>query len=240
MSQDGQAKFGDRHSPNPLLTPEIVKRRDKEVRFESVNPFGELATGEDGDQVDEQEQATSESPPVATRGLDTNEEEDDDEMPRLPDRDEHGKKVVKDGPAKLQRKRERERRVQMDIDVEARGSGGDGGEGQDARIQGEGDEEARRARVRSGPGEPTKAERDRHNATHLPYQSWCKFCVKGRGRQRPFLRRLTADRCGTQKKGRKHPPKLSNTRVIFHRKTRTMQIVDMRGCSTGSLFGLGW
>ena len=48
---------------------------------------------------------------------------------------------------------------------------------------------ARRAKVRAAPGEPTKAERDRHNATHLPYQSWCKFCVKGRGRRTAHFRK---------------------------------------------------
>ena len=28
---------------------------------------------------------------------------------------------------------------------------------------------------------PAKAEREEHEKTHLPFRSWCKACVKGRG-----------------------------------------------------------
>ena len=38
---------------------------------------------------------------------------------------------------------------------------------------------ARRPRV------PTQKEREEHNATHLPYQSWCEHCVAGRGVSSP-------------------------------------------------------
>ena len=67
------------------------------VQFESVNPFGELAA-EDNEE------------PVGTEEL--QDESEEDELPRLPDRDEHGKKVIKDGPARLQKKREREKNCQ--------------------------------------------------------------------------------------------------------------------------------
>ena len=30
------------------------------------------------------------------------------------------------------------------------------------------------------PKEPTKAEIERHMLTHLPYCSWCKYCIAGR------------------------------------------------------------
>ena len=33
------------------------------------------------------------------------------------------------------------------------------------------------------PGDPTPAERERHNATHVPYRSWCLVCVKGKGKE---------------------------------------------------------
>ena len=41
--------------------------------------------------------------------------------------------------------------------------------------------------VRS-PKEPTTAERDRHNTTHLPYEPWCPFCAsckRGNSHHRP-------------------------------------------------------
>ena len=30
------------------------------------------------------------------------------------------------------------------------------------------------------PGEPTDEERKRHETTHLPFRSWCRYCVHGR------------------------------------------------------------
>ena len=30
--------------------------------------------------------------------------------------------------------------------------------------------------------EPTAAEREEHNLTHVPYRAWCKHCVRGRGK----------------------------------------------------------
>ena len=33
----------------------------------------------------------------------------------------------------------------------------------------------------SSPGEPTKEERSAHEATHMPFRSWCRHCVRGRG-----------------------------------------------------------
>lgn len=35
------------------------------------------------------------------------------------------------------------------------------------------------------PREPSKEERDEHCLTHLPYRSWCRHCVRGRGREWP-------------------------------------------------------
>ena len=40
----------------------------------------------------------------------------------------------------------------------------------------------KRARI---PDEPTREERERHWATHLPYRSWCPVCVKASGREDP-------------------------------------------------------
>ena len=37
------------------------------------------------------------------------------------------------------------------------------------------------------PKAPTKDEREEHEKTHLPYRSWCKHCIKGRGKQLPHF-----------------------------------------------------
>ena len=41
--------------------------------------------------------------------------------------------------------------------------------------------EGRPRRDRGDEGRPTKAEWDDHRVDHIPYRSWCPFCVKGRG-----------------------------------------------------------
>jgi hypothetical protein len=33
------------------------------------------------------------------------------------------------------------------------------------------------------PREPTAEERNEHEMTHLPYRSWCRHCVRGRGKE---------------------------------------------------------
>lgn len=44
------------------------------------------------------------------------------------------------------------------------------------------DEEGRGPRVKKTPKGPTKQEREDHEATHCPYRSWCRHCVRGRAR----------------------------------------------------------
>ena len=41
-------------------------------------------------------------------------------------------------------------------------------------------EEGRKAKGVTGPVMVTKEERDEHNRTHIPFRSWCSYCVKGR------------------------------------------------------------
>ena len=43
-------------------------------------------------------------------------------------------------------------------------------------------EEAREAVPVQTPAKVSKDERERHELTHTPFRSWCKFCVMGRGR----------------------------------------------------------
>ena len=48
-------------------------------------------------------------------------------------------------------------------------------------IEGEeAEEEAEVPRKAREPGEPTDEERRRHDTTHLPFWSWCPYCVRGR------------------------------------------------------------
>ena len=40
-------------------------------------------------------------------------------------------------------------------------------------------------KARRAPQEPSEAERLRHEATHIPYRSWCPYCVMGQGDSDP-------------------------------------------------------
>ena len=46
-------------------------------------------------------------------------------------------------------------------------------------------EEGEKPRILPDPGLPTQKQRDEHDATHLPYRSWCSHCVRGAGRCPP-------------------------------------------------------
>ena len=41
----------------------------------------------------------------------------------------------------------------------------------------------RRPQRKAGPREPTKEEKEEHEKTHLPFRSWCRHCVRGRGKE---------------------------------------------------------
>ena len=46
----------------------------------------------------------------------------------------------------------------------------------------------------TGPREPTQEEREQRSLTHLPYQSWCSFCVLSKTRADPHQRIPWEDR----------------------------------------------
>ena len=54
------------------------------------------------------------------------------------------------------------------------------------------EEEARTAKPLRNPCDPTAAERAIHEATHLPFRSWCAECVAGR-RDKPPHHRVPQD-----------------------------------------------
>ena len=47
------------------------------------------------------------------------------------------------------------------------------------------EEEGRKVKEVMRPKEPSQEEYDEHMVTHIPFRSWCTFCVKGRGRAQP-------------------------------------------------------
>ena len=49
--------------------------------------------------------------------------------------------------------------------------------------------EARRATPMYVPRGPSDAERRAHEIHHMPYRSWCEYCVRGRGKESPHLSR---------------------------------------------------
>ena len=42
---------------------------------------------------------------------------------------------------------------------------------------------------RCAPRGPPDAERRAHEIHHMPYRSWCEYCVRGRGKESPHLSR---------------------------------------------------
>ena len=72
--------------------------------------------------------------------------------------------------------------VNDDVDEVAKDLEGADGE----HLEGDSDveelavEEAKVAKVARDPSAPTRQEVEAHEATHLPYRSWCPICVAGR------------------------------------------------------------
>ena len=47
---------------------------------------------------------------------------------------------------------------------------------------------AAQVKIRAAPSEPSARERAEHEATHIPYRSWCVHCVRGRGRSTKHMK----------------------------------------------------
>jgi hypothetical protein len=65
--------------------------------------------------------------------------------------------------------------------------------------QGDEDEEGQQPKVMRAPKAPTKLEREEHEATHLPFRSWCTHCLRGRGRNKPHQRQAVEADVDAQK-----------------------------------------
>ena len=91
--------------------------------------------------------------------------------------------------------------VRPEEESDREGSGGASGSG-DGRADTvkareddiEGPEEAVVAKPARDPHAPSQAERDAHEATHLPFRSWCAECVSGRRDNPPHTRRAPEER----------------------------------------------
>ena len=57
-----------------------------------------------------------------------------------------------------------------------------GAEGEEVRIENDLDSEVEPVKTAIDPGRPTERQVEDHRPTHLPYRSWCRWCVLGRGR----------------------------------------------------------
>ena len=55
--------------------------------------------------------------------------------------------------------------------------------GVDSEVSVDGNgEEAETVKHAADPGAPTAKQVEEHRETHIPFRSWCKWCVLGRGR----------------------------------------------------------
>ena len=62
--------------------------------------------------------------------------------------------------------------------------------------EGEGTEQAgQRRTIRvTTPYKPSQDEVEEHELTHLPYRSWCKHCIRGRGKETSHQQQSEEDR----------------------------------------------
>ena len=62
------------------------------------------------------------------------------------------------------------------------------GVGHSEEVEGEEVEHGKRdIKKMNDPRKPSEADVIEHNMTHLPYRSWCRHCVRGRGEELPHL-----------------------------------------------------
>ena len=78
----------------------------------------------------------------------------------------------------------------VQVDKEVVGQEGQGG---DVEDRAEDKQDVRKPKPPTRPY-PTKAEIYEHEVTHLPYRSWCKHCVHGKGASALTTNRMTSRR----------------------------------------------
>ena len=58
----------------------------------------------------------------------------------------------------------------------------EGEDGEEVNIDSGNDTEVEPLKRAVDPGKPTDQQIEEHRMTHLPFRSWCRWCVLGRGR----------------------------------------------------------
>ena len=126
---------------------------------------------------------------------------------------------------------------------------GEEGEEGEKETDEEEEEEGEKPKVIRAPRGPTKKEREEHECTHMPYRAWCKYCVKGKGRNKPHKKQKTETEEKTiprismdyfsmnqdDEKASKNPMILMTEEPNGH---RYMRAVGQKGLGEGS--EMGW
>ena len=66
-------------------------------------------------------------------------------------------------------------------------------QGEKVKVPREQEYGVRNPRKLMDPRLPTQQEVDEHNLTHLPYRSWCPYCVGGKGKMAAHFKQIRAD-----------------------------------------------
>ena len=101
------------------------------------------------------------------------------------------------------------------------------------------EEEARAPKRARDPAQPTRAEWEAHQANHLPYRSWCRYCVEGRlsnpphhqkaaGAEEPALPEVHMDYAFVRREGEADTTTIL---VVKHRQSRAIRcwVVPRKG-----------
>ena len=93
------------------------------------------------------------------------------------ERGSHGAGEVEEEAGEEREGEDGEKEVEKDLS-----QGGHGEQEEQIDQADEPSEGEERVRVRRAPRSPSKKEKEEHEATHCPYQEWCRHCVRGKGR----------------------------------------------------------
>ena len=92
-------------------------------------------------------------------------------------------------------KESEQKKQKMDDPVESENTGGASSSRDHGKPVDSDEDHAESAKNKSVPNVrgPTRKEKEEHEETHCTYRSWCKHCVKGRGREDGHNRKTQED-----------------------------------------------
>ena len=107
-----------------------------------------------------------------------------------------------------------------------------------ADPEGLGSEEVKPPKFLRNPGQPSKAEKEAHDALHVNYRSWCRYCVMGRGQHRPHLnnnQRNTRQRRTGKKTVAEEAPGSEDEKILVEDEDHAcLPMISMDYCFMGS------